>query len=215
MNNYKSFHIQTKVHGFYLIQKAKGTETSPLLVGFHGYGETAEDQMQLLQQIPGIKNWTLCSVQALHSYYNTRGKIGYCWMTSQDRELRINENVNYVNAVISEVKKSYPVNDAIVFHGFSQGTAMACRAALLGKFKASGVILLGGDIPPEFIQLNKMQRLLLARGKKDKFYSSVRWRNDVARVNDSDIESHVCEFDGGHEGHNDYYKAVDDFLAFY
>ena len=199
MDKYKSYHIQTKVHGSYIIQEAKTKKTSPLLIGFHGYGETAEDHMQLLLNIPGIENWTLCSIQALHPFYNTRGKIGYCWMTSQDREFHINENINYTNAVISEIKKSHPVNDTIVFHGFSQGTSMACRASLLGKFKSSGVILLGGDIPPEFDNLDNMQRILLARGKKDKFYSSVRWKKDVARVKDSDIDSFICEFDGGHE----------------
>ena len=93
MENYKSFHIQTKVHGSYIIKEAKNKKLSPLLVGFHGYGQTAEDQLQLLQNIPGIENWILCSVQALHPFYNTRGKIGYSWMTSHDRDLRIKETM--------------------------------------------------------------------------------------------------------------------------
>ena len=215
MENFKSFHIQTKVNGSYIIQEPKDKSKSPLLFGFHGYGETAEDQMNLLQQIPGIEKWTVCSVRALHPFYNTRAKIGYCWMTSQDRELSIRENVDYVNSIVAEVKKSYPVNNTIVFHGFSQGTAMVCRAALLGDFPANGVILLGGDIPPEFEKLDKMKRILLARGKRDKFYSSIRWRKDVVHVENSNVESHVCEFNGGHYGHADYYKAVGDFLKHY
>jgi len=215
MSNFESFNIPTKVHGSFLIQESKNKRPSPLLIGFHGYGETAEDQLLLLQNIPRIENWTVCSVQALHPFYNTRAKIGYCWMTSQNRELHIQENVNYVNTVVSEIKKSYRINDTIVFHGFSQGTSMACRAALLGKFKPSGVILLGGDIPPEMEQIDKMNRILLARGKKDKFYSSIRWKNDVALVKKSNIESCVCEFNGGHGGHEDYYNTVGDFLEHY
>ena len=38
---------------------------------------------------------------------------------------------------------------SLVFLGFSQGTAMAYRAALLGAHRPNGVIALGGDIPPE------------------------------------------------------------------
>jgi len=215
MYNFKSFHIPAEVHGSYIIQESKKSKPSPLLIGFHGYGETAEDQMKLLQKIPGMENWTACSVQALHPFYNTRRKIGYSWMTSYDRELSIKENVEYVNRIVTEVKKNFPLSNTIVFHGFSQGTNMACRAALLGKFKSSGVILLGGDIPPEFENLDKMQRILLARGKKDKFYSSIRWKNDVKQVQKSDVESYICEFSGGHGGHKDYFKDVGDFLKHY
>jgi len=212
MYDFKSYHIQTKVHGLYLIQEAKNKKVNPVLVGFHGYGETAEDQLQLLQNIPGIENWTVCSVQALHPFYKTKARIGYCWMTAKNRELHIQENVNYVNTVISEVKKSYRVNDTVVFHGFSQGTAMACRAALLGKYKSSGVILLGGDIPPELKEIDKMQRILIARGKRDKFYSSIRWNKDIERIQNSNCEIQSFEFNGGHGGHEDYFKKVHTFL---
>lgn len=74
---------------------------------------------------------------------------------------------------------------------------MACRVALFGKFKSSGVVLLDGNIPPEIEQINKMPRILLARNKMDKFYSSIRWKNNVKRLLNSDIESYICEFDGG------------------
>lgn len=215
MSNFKTFHTQTKVHGSYLIREAKGNTVAPLLVGFHGYGETAEDHLQMLLQIPGIDNWTVCAIQALHSFYNSKGFAGYSWMTSLDRELRIKENVEYVNAIIKEIKNTHAVNDTIVFHGFSQGTAMACRAALLSKFDAAGVILLGGDIPPEIDNLKKMKCVLLARGRKDKFYSSSHWKNDVAKSKIAGIESHFCEFDGGHGGHVDYYKTVGKFLKYY
>ena len=215
MDNSKSYHIQTKVHGSYLIQDSRNIEPAPLIIGFHGYGETAEDQMNLLLKIPGIELWTICSIQALHPFYITRAKIGFSWMTSNQRELRIKENVKYVNSIIAETKNSHSVNDTIIFHGFSQGTAMACRAALLGQFNPSGVILLGGDIPPEMEQIDKMKRILLGRGKKDKFYSSIRWKNDIALVKKSKIESFICEFNGGHGGHKNYYEAAGKFLKYY
>jgi predicted esterase len=215
MNNYESSIIKTSIHGSYLITNFNNTVPFPVIVGFHGYGETAEDQLQLLRQIPGIEKWSICSVQALHSFYNTRGKIGYSWMTSKERDLRIQENVHYINAVMIEITKKYSFNNTVVFHGFSQGTAVACRAALLGKFKPSGVILLGGDIPPEIDNLNQMQRILLARGKKDKFYSSVRWKKDITRVQNSDLDSFIYEFEGGHYGDENYFKEVGEFLKFY
>jgi len=215
MNTFKTNYIHTTVHGHYLIHEPQSKNTSPLLIGFHGYGENAQVQMQMLQQIPGTQNWFCCSVQALHPFYNTKDDIGYSWMTSQDRDLRIQENVNYVNAVITDLKNKYPFNNNLVFHGFSQGTAMACRAALLGGFETSGVILLGGDIPPEVENLDKMKRVLMARGKKDKCYSLKKWENDMSRIKHSVIESCFCTFDGGHGGSNEYFQTASKFLKHY
>ncbi len=136
-------------------------------------------------------------------------------MTSQERTLRIQENVNYVNAVISQIKQTFPVNDILVFHGFSQGTAMACRAALLGKYQAHGVMLLGGDIPPEFDVLNPMNRVLIGRGERDRFYTLDKLNQDISRLELSSVIASFCTFDGGHEGHDTYFQAAGKFLKHY
>ena len=50
------------------MRKARGIPLG-LLVGFHGYMENAEMQMQRLEAIPGGLEWTLVSIQALHRFY--------------------------------------------------------------------------------------------------------------------------------------------------
>jgi len=215
MNKIRTHRIETSINGNYLVQESLKKEKSPLLVGFHGYGESAEKQLDMLNKIPGMEKWILCSVQALHSFYNSKAQIGYSWMTSADREYRIAENVEYINSVVREIKNLYKISNTTVLHGFSQGTSMAIRSAMLCDFTVSGVILLGGDIPLEFKVLDKVKRILIARGNKDKFYAVSKWKNDVIRIKNSKVESKIVTFEGGHFGVDTYFNEAGEFLKYY
>jgi predicted esterase len=205
-------HIQTSVYGRYLVRAPRGNGPFPLLIGFHGYGEDAEANLTMMQHIPGVKQWLCCAMQALHLFYARNAKVGASWMTSQDRELRIQENIRYVNAVVSDLKKSYPMSDVLVYFGFSQGTAMACRAALLGQYPPSGVMLLGGDIPPDLNDLNRMSRILIGRGNSDRMYALKKWQQDLSRIEQSQLNVYISTFDAGHKWSDEYGYAAGDFL---
>jgi len=120
--------IAALVHGRYLFE-APETTGCPLLVGFHGYGENAEKHLEELRRLPGSSRWALCAVQALHPFYNRSGDVIACWMTRLQRERAILDNVRYVASVVAELKRELPVSDQLVYLGFSQGAAMAYRAA--------------------------------------------------------------------------------------
>ena len=63
-----------------------------------------------------------------------------------DRELAIDDNRAYVRSVVAQ----FPAPAQLVFLGFSQGAAMAYRAA--AGSNATGVIALGGDVPPDVVE---------------------------------------------------------------
>src|SRR5438105_2837744 len=110
--------IEARTHGRYIVREGPSER---LLVGFHGYGETAEKHVAELLKIPGIDDWTVVAVQALHPFYIVKtGEIVASWMTSLDRELAIAENIDYVRRVVA----TFPPPAALVFCGFSQGAAM-------------------------------------------------------------------------------------------
>src|SRR5436309_11263469 len=96
-------------HGRYLVappaQVPGRPAPPPLLVGFHGYAEDAEIHLARLQSIPGSDRWSMVSVQALHRFYRGRSRsVVASWMTRQDRELMIADNLEYVSAVIDDVR---------------------------------------------------------------------------------------------------------------
>src|SRR5438034_4400092 len=60
--------IATPMHGRYLVLPGAASD-APMLLGFPGYGETAEDEFRRLQTIPGIDHWAVVSIQRLHQFY--------------------------------------------------------------------------------------------------------------------------------------------------
>ncbi len=133
-------------------------------------------------------------------------------MSSRDREHQIEENVHYVDGVIERIKALYEVNASLSFHGYSQGTGMASRAALLGRHKAESLMLLGGDIPPELSVSERMGRVHLARGSRDRLYSRERHEQDAARLREGAVPFVVSEFMGGHRVNEAYLKVAGEFL---
>jgi len=143
-------------------------------VGFHGYGEDAEIQLERLRAIPDSDRWLCVSIQALHRFYQKRTeRVVASWMTRQDREAAIGDNVAYVANCINAVAAEWPATRNIVFAGFSQGVAMAYRAAVHSARTVAGVIAVGGDLPPELTpgELKCVSAALLARGTSDGWYS--------------------------------------------
>ena len=125
----------------------------PLLFSFHGYGEDAATNMTALHRIPDVSGWLLVAVQALHPFYTKSERVVASWMTRQDRELAIADNLAYVTAVVEAVQREFEMmTSAIAFAGFSQGGAMAYRAAAYRAAAtpgAGGVIVLAADVPPD------------------------------------------------------------------
>ena len=104
-------------HGRYLVDRPEGHGPFPLLVGFHGYGEGAEQMLEPLRAIAGGGDWLLVSVQALNRFYNRANDVVASWMTRQDRELEIADNVSYVSSVIAEVYRETPSRRPLVYAG--------------------------------------------------------------------------------------------------
>src|SRR5262249_35001388 len=148
--------IATPTHGRYLVLPGPASN-APLLLGFHGYAETAEDELRRLQTIPGIDDWAVVSIQGLHQFYRrSRDEVVASWMTRQNRELAIADNIAYVQSVVNNIGPGAAAT--LVCTGFSQGVAMAFRAAAALNQPTTAVIACGGDIPPE-LESNALARI--------------------------------------------------------
>ncbi len=198
--------IAASVHGRYLIEMPTHAMPAGVIAGCHGYAETAEIQMERLRGIPGADRWALVSIQALHPFYRGRpADVVASWMTRQDRELAIRDNVGYVEAVIDEVARDAQVDLPVLYTGFSQGVAMAFRAACAATRTVLGVVAVGGDVPPELSAdtLRRLPTVLVARGGHDVLYTSDQWAADQTRLRAAGVAVRTLTFDGGHEWHPD------------
>jgi len=194
--------IATTTHGRYLTLPAVAARPAGLLVGFHGYGEGAESQLQRLRAIHGSDRWTLVAIQGLHRFYQRRtNEVIASWMTRQDRELAIADNLAYVEGVVDVVSRESPAISRLVFAGFSQGVAMAFRAACATLRRVDGIIAVGGDVPPEIgaDALARVRSALVCHGERDEWYTTDKFQHDVTRIRQSGAAVHPVIFEGGHE----------------
>jgi predicted esterase len=204
--------IETTTHGRYLVEGPPG---APMLVGFHGYMENAAITMDILRRIVGDRAWLMVSVQGLHRFYNRGHDVVIAnWMTSEDRELAIADNIAYVKAVLDTVRREYSSRKPVVFVGFSQGVAMAYRAAAFAG-PGHGLILLAGDVPPDVSPLvHTLPPILLGRGAKDDWYTPSKAAKDVAQLKSAGVQFEEFVFDGGHEWDEAFMTRAQQFLTY-
>lgn len=194
--------IETKIHGRFLFED-RGAER--LIVGFHGYAETADVHLAALETIAGIERWSVAAIQALHPFYmRSSGAVVASWMTSLDRTMAIKDNLEYIGRVLDELPKA----KTLVFAGFSQGAAMAYRAAAAFP-QASAVMVLGGDLPPDVTA--NLPPVLIGRGIRDEWFSAEKFEKDLKSL-EGRAQVTTCVFDGGHEWSDAFRSAAAEFL---
>src|SRR5438128_2525645 len=194
--------LPATVHGRFLVRAGPPQR---LLIGFHGYAETAEVHIEELSKIRGVEDWTVVSVQALHPFYTARTQqIAASWMTKLDRELAIADNIAYVRSV----REWFQSPKTVAFAGYSQGGAMAYRAA--SDFaRAAGVIVLAADVPPDVT--SNVPPVLIGRGIRDDWYTDEKLKKDLKFLQPI-TEVTTCVFDGGHEWTDEFRGAAAKFL---
>jgi predicted esterase len=209
-------HAATQVHGRYFVHPSRSGHPACWLVGFHGQGQTAEAFLADLQRVPRGPDWLVTSIQGLNRYYAGRTQtIVAAWMTSQDRELAITDNVAWVDAALDEIEREFGSPRAIVYAGFSQGVAMAYRAAMLGRRRCAAIVAANADLPPELKHgSNRRWPIVLAStGTRDDWYSPARLEADVEFLRGQGVNVRTLIHGGGHEWADALVQEVGQLLA--
>jgi predicted esterase len=190
--------IAARTHGRFLVRAPDVPAPWRTLVGFHGYRESAAMHLTTLESIPGAEGWLLVAVQGLHRFYMKGGDVVASWMTKEDRELAISDNVEYVGRVLDAVRAEFPVAET-VFIGFSQGVAMAFRAA--AHFAARALIVAGADVPPDVLAgtAGPLPPVVYGRGDRDALYTAEMHSRNIAALERLGVQVERVTFHGGHE----------------
>jgi predicted esterase len=203
--------IATQTHGRYLVDIAEHSRAT--LVGFHGYQENATLHFDVLSRIAGDRPIGIVSIQGLHRFYTRSNHVVAGWMTKEDREAAIADNVAYVANVLSAVTEEYGITRPLIFAGFSQGVAMAYRAAALAQRPCDGLIALAGDLPPDVAPLaSSLPKILIGRGTEDEWYTPEKAAADIdiLRQSGASFVEHV--FEGGHTWDQSFIARASQFL---
>jgi predicted esterase len=194
-----------------------GAPGAPLLISCHGYAQSAEDALAEARKIPNLDRWTIAAVQGLHRFY-TRGdeRVVASWMTREDREIAIADNVAYMDRAVDAIREATAATGPVVFVGFSQGAGMAYRAALLGAHTAAAIVALGGDVPPD-VKASSVGRqwppVFVGVGDREAWYSPAKVQTDLAFFDARRVTHEVARFAGGHEWTDEFRAAASAWIA--
>lgn len=209
----KVISIPTVTHGRVLIEDPVDAASGRVLVGCHGYGQSAGIMLEELRRIPGAQAWRLVSVQALHRFYTRNDQsVVASWMTREDRDQAIADNIEYVNKSVAAACGDGALT--VVFLGFSQGASMAARAAVRGTVQSAGLIMLGGDIPPDVREDTSRQwpPVLIGVGSEDQWYGA-RVESDLEFLTSRGVTHEVVRYQGGHEFTDEFMAAAGQWLG--
>jgi predicted esterase len=119
-----------------------------LLIALHGYGQLAKF---FLRKFQGLQSkGRVVAPEGPHRFYlqGYSGRVGASWMTKEARELDIQDNLVGLNALLSELQKSYSPKK-ITLLGFSQGAATAARWYQQNPSAFNELILWAAVFPPD------------------------------------------------------------------
>jgi len=203
--------VRTHIHGRYLVDIPEHSRAT--LVGFHGYQESSAIHFDVLRRIAAGRAIGLVSVQGLHRFYTRANDVVASWMTKEDRDHAIADNIEYVGHVLSAVAEERGLTRPLVYVGFSQGVAMAFRAAAFVQRPSDGVIALAGDLPPDVAPVAAtLPRTLIGRGTSDAWYTADKAAKDRDTLSAAGVSSLEHVFEGGHEWEACFIERAGQFI---
>ena len=199
----KTLQIEKKAR--YFLLGNPGNNTSIVWVVLHGYGMLSEFFIQKFKKLEN-KNTLILAPEALNRFYidTNYGRVGASWMTKDERQDDIKENIKYLNSLMDQIIKEIGHNRfKINVLGFSQGGATACRWLFKSGLKFENLIMWAGDIPKDTLtEENRLKwndmNTHLVMGKKDELINEEMKAKFLKLVTDYKLDYKLTLYDGDH-----------------
>ena len=204
----KTLQIEKKAR--YFLLGNPGNDTSIVWVVLHGYGMLSEFFIQKFKKLEN-KNTLILAPEALNRFYidTNYGRVGASWMTKDERQDDIKENIKYLNSLMDQIIKEIGHNRfKINVLGFSQGGATACRWLFKSGLKFENLIMWAGDIPKDTLtEENRLKwsdmNTHLVMGKKDELINEEMKAKFLKLVTDYKLDYKLTLYDGDHRVYPD------------
>ena len=177
----------------------------------HGYGQLAATFLKSFEKVatPGR---CIVAPEALSRFYldasrkpgDAEPRVGASWMTREDREREIDDQVSYLDALADRVRPGAQTTRVrLRVLGFSQGVATVVRWLDRGVVRADEVILWAGSFPPDVDLARFAARLgttpvVLVVGTRDQLAPWAAADATADRLVGAGLSARLVSFDGGH-----------------
>ena len=194
-------------------------------IACHGYGQLAASLIRWLGPLASAERLVVAPEALSRFYLNPEAgraaepRIGASWMTREDREHEIADQVTYLDALHDRIFADVPRERVmLVVFGFSQGAATVCRWLDRGRARADRLLLWGGFLPPDldlarpdlFLQATP---LTIVMGESDEFAKPEAVAAAERALASARLPATVRRFAGGHRILPDVLREVADEIA--
>jgi predicted esterase len=183
-------------------------ETEYIWIIFHGYGQLAEYFIKKFEGLNSQHNSEqhyVIAPQGLSKAYleSFTGRVGANWMTKHDRELDIENNLNYLETLVKNELKGISIADKkLIVLGFSQGAATASRWIAHTDYEIAKFLVWGGMIAHDIdtIFYEKMNdKITLFYGDEDEFISEEGLKTSLMKLEKLGISPKLIPYKGTHK----------------
>ncbi|MGI4885842.1 MAG: alpha/beta hydrolase [Janthinobacterium lividum] len=131
------------------------------------------------------------------------GRVGASWMTRDDRQHEIDDQVSFLNQLAGDVLSRCPAGVPVTVLGFSQGTATAGRWLVQARFRPVHLVLWAGAFPPDTDpeathQLLQGLPVTLVVGEHDEYLTPTAVAQQRAHLQQLGALPTLRTFAGGH-----------------
>ena len=141
----------------------------------HGYGQLAKYFIRKFEHL--ADEFLIVAPEGMHRFYlnGSSGRVGASWMTKEDRDTDIQDNLNWLGSLDQNLTKEFPFTKRIIL-GFSQGGATAARWFFNDPSHAESLIIWASVFPPdldikEWIKQIEQKENFFILGTEDEYYS--------------------------------------------
>jgi len=194
--------IQKTAHYYTIGEMGKHIER--LIIAFHGYGQAARKFVHKFEDLDDGKTLVVCP-EGLSRFYwkNFTGDVVASWMTREDREDDIRDNMNYINLLFESILPQLADGVEVSVLGFSQGCPTASRWVSSQRPPIHHMILWAGQLAHDedyaaSADYFKNKRLVFVYGTEDEFLPFGYKEKTLELAQKSRLELEVKSFDGKH-----------------
>ena len=193
-------------------------QTTDVWIVCHGFGQLAEHFIRRFDILDPDRNFVIAPQGLSKFYMDNYQKVGASWMTKLNKEIEIENQRNYFDAVISDALQGKNLSQFNVhLMGFSQGVSVVCRMAAYAKIDFEQLIVWAGGFPLElrqedFTHLSESSKVRVVIGQQDELVQMDE-RFDAAVKHSEEVLNRpveILKFEGGHEVKREVLRSLTD-----
>ncbi len=184
-----------------------------VLYVLHGYGQLAKFFIRKFEILS--EKYHIVAPEGMHRFYlqGSSGRVGASWMTKEERESDINDNLEWLNALDEKITSDLQIEEKHLL-GFSQGGATAARWFADKGMGFKSVVLWACVFPPDLEPEKETTKFrsddvsTFVVGTQDEYYNTEQQKGLIEFYRGLSFKT--ITFEGKHDINTEVLKAIYD-----